>query len=279
MTLRKIERLDPRYLFLILLVVASIPMIIPLGLPMKAGALTEKAYLIIESLPPESVVVIDACMSAGYGPELQTQFVALLRHLLSRPLKVVIVSFGTEGPMLFDMALKGGLISGPKVDLEKYGKVYGVDWVYLGYIPGGETAFASFARDSWMTKVDDENTPLDELPIMQYCKNIDDWSLSITVTGGSFEQYIAQWSAAYGTTLIMGVPGVSAPRLFPYVATGQLAAMLVSLRGAGEYELLIKQPGLGAQLMDILNLTQLLIVLSVIIGNILYFAGRLGGQK
>jgi hypothetical protein len=279
MSLKKISGLDARYLYLILLILSSIPILMPLGLPLAPSALTRSAYDFIENLPPGSVVILDAQHSTGYGPELGTQFAALMKHLLSRPLKVVIVALGAEGPMLVDMTFKGSTLSGSPINPDAYGKVYGEDYIFVGYIAGGETAIAAFARNSWITEVDGEQKkPLSEFPIMEYCKTVDDWSLAISVSGGNFEQMVAQWYSAYGTPIIFGAPGVSAPRLYPYIGAGQVVAMLVSLTGAAEYELLIRKPGLAASLMDVLNLAQLLIVASIVIGNIIYFATRQGGR-
>jgi len=280
MSLKKFIELDSRYIFLILLILSSIPVLHPLGLPLRPSALTLSAYEIIEELPQGSVVILDAQHSAGYGPELGTQFAALLRHLLSRPLRTVIVAFSAEGPLLFDMTLKGSTLSGGAVNPEEYGAIYGEDYIFLGYLPGGETAIAGFAGDSWLTAVDGiQGKPLSEFPIMEHCKSAKDWSLAVSVSGGNFDQMVGQWYSAYGTSIIFGAPGVSAPRIYPYISAGQVDAMLVSLTGAAEYELLIHRPGLGVGLMDVLNLSQLLIVVFVILGNIAYFAMRQGGVK
>lgn len=279
MNIDKLFKLDPKYLYLVLAIVVSVPIIKPLGLPVQPGTYTMAVYDFISSLPEGSVFVIDAAQTAGYGPELETQYVAILKHLLSIDVKLVIVSFSAEGPMLVDMAFKGGTISGSPVDPANYGDVYGEDYVYLGFIPGGETAFYTFASDCWLTQVDEYGTPLEDLPIMQYCKTAEDWDGIIAFAGGNHEQRIAQWNSVYGVPLLFGVPGVSAPRMYSYIATGQVESMLVSLIGAAEYEMLTKEIGLASALMDVLNLGQLCIVFFIILGNIGYFIERSRGGK
>lgn len=279
MNVDKLFKLDPKYLYLVLAIVVSVPIIKPLGLPVQPGTYTMAVYDFISSLPEGSVFVIDAAQTAGYGPELETQYVAILKHLLSIDVKLIIVSFSAEGPMLVDMAFKGGTISGAPVDPADYGDVYGEDYVYLGYIPGGETAFYAFGIDCWMTQLDEYGTPLEDLPIMQYCKTANDWDGIIAFTGGNHEQRIAQWNSVYGVPLLFGVPGVSAPRMYSYIATGQVESMLVSLIGAAEYEMLTKEIGLASALMDVLNLGQLCIVFFIILGNIGYFIERSRGGK
>lgn len=279
MNLSKLGDLPPKYLYLILLFLTSIPILQPIGLPVIPSSTSLAAYQAIENLPPDSVVIFDWSATAGYGPELETQCVVLLRHLLSRPLKVVILSFAAEGPMLYDMALEGSSISGRPVNPEEYGAVYGEDYVWLGFISGGESAMVSFARDPWMTHEDAYGTPLEDIPMMEYCKEVSDWDLTISVAGANFEELIAQWNSAYGVQIIMGGPGVSCPRLFPYYASKQIVSILSSITAAAEYEVLIDEFGVGRELMDVLSIAQMLIVLSIIIGNIAYLSKRLEGEK
>jgi len=274
-----ISRIDVRYLFLALLIVSAIPIMSPMGLPMVVSPLTKKSFNFIEGLPAGSVVILDAQHSTGYGPELGTQYAAVFKHLLARPLKVVLVAFGAEGPQLYAMTLEGSTISGPPIDPNRYGKKYGTDYVWLGYIPGTVTAFAAFASNSWLTKTDAAGTALEQLPIMQNCKTVKDWALVVSVSGGQFEQMIAQWYSAYKTPIIFGAPGVSAPRLYSYIDAGQLTGMLVSIGGAAEYELLLKGPALAVSLMDVLNLAQILVVVAMIAGNAIHFIGRSKEKK
>jgi len=277
--IEKLDKLPSQYLWVILLCVSSIAILRPIGLPVVPSSLTRDGYNFIEDLPPDSVVVLDWSATSGYGPELETQCVAVFRHLLSRPLKVIIVSFASEGPLLYDMALEGSKLSGVAVKPEEdYGKIYGEDYVFLGYIPGNEVAFVAFAEDSWMTEKDEYGKPLEELPIMQYCKTVEDWSLAVTLRGSFFEEMIGLWNSAYGLPIIMGGPGVSCPRLFPFYAAGQLVSIIVSVVGSSHYETLIGEPGLGCQLMDGLSLAQLLIVASIIVGNIAGYYKRRGGK-
>jgi len=279
MSFDKLFDLDQKYLYLVLAIMVSIPIIKPLGLPVVPGTYTKGTYDFISSLPEGSVFVLDAAQTAGYGAELQTQYVAILRHLLSLDVKLVIVSFAAEGPMLVDMGFAGGTISGTPVDPAFYGDVYGEDYVYLGFIPGGETAFFAFGLDCWMTKVDEYGTPLEDLPIMQYCKTGEDWYGIMSFAGGNHEQRIAQWNSVYGVPLLFGVPGVSAPRMYSYIATGQVESMLVSLIGAAEYEMLSGKVGLASSLMDVLSLGQITIVFFIILGNIGYYIERRRGVK
>ena len=281
MKFSQIGELPVEYIYALLFIVATIPILMPLGLPVVPSSITEEAYQAIEDLPDNSVVVFDWSASAGYGPELETQCVAIFRHLLSRPLKIIIIStMSSDGPMMYDLALTGSSVSGRAVDpLGEYGKIYGEDYVYLGYIPGREAAMAAIARDTWMTTTDDAGTPLEEIPIMEFCRTWEDWDLTIFIAGSAFEEIIGQWNSAYGLPIIIGGPGVSCPRIFPYYAADQVKAVLISIRASAEYEVLIGEFGLGRGLMDVLNLAQLICVVSIVVCNLAYWIPRLSGEK
>ena len=69
-------------------------------------------------------------------PELFPMSVASMKHILEKDVKFVEVTFWIEGPLVFDTLLG-------QVDPADYGKVYGEDWIRLGYVPGQETAMGS----------------------------------------------------------------------------------------------------------------------------------------
>lgn len=277
--IKKISVLDRRYLFILLLILSTIPILQPLGFPVPLSELTKKGYNFVQALPAGSVVIVDLQGGQTYGAELGSMYADILKHTFSRNLKVVIVGFEANAPLIYDMILKGSTITGTPINPSSYGKVYGTDYVFLGFIAGGETGFAAFARDSWVTQTDNWGTPLSNLPIMQYCKTVHDWSLMISISAGSYEAMIAQYYSAYQVPLIFGAPGVSASRLYPYVGAGQIVSILNSLRGSAEYELLTGQPGLAVSLMDMMSVSQLLIIACILIGNITYFISRGEGGK
>ena len=59
-----------------------------------------------------------------------------------------------------------------------------------------------------------------------------------------------------------------------YVDAGQIAALLPGSRGAAEYEILSGRPGEAITLTDTLTIQQVFIMITIIIGNILFFLER-----
>jgi hypothetical protein len=60
----------------------------------------------------------------------------------------------------------------------------------------------------------------------------------------------------------------------PFVQAGQVKGLLQGLRGAAEYELLSGSAGIAAAGMDAQSLGHLLIIGSILVGNVAYFMSK-----
>ena len=271
MSLESLERLDPRWIFVAFLIAVAIPIIQPLGLPIKISENTRVVYEAVDELPDGSLVSLTADFSYDNRGELLPMLEAFLKHLLSKNVKVISVSFyAVTSPMLMEEAMNA-------VGLENYGKEYGVDFVNLGYIVGGETTVASYGEDVHaLVKKDYYGTPIAEIPIMETLHDASDIDLEISLAAGTIfpEVYLRQWQTTFGTRVTGGSVGLIYAPLSPYIATGQLEGYLPSLRGAAEYELVINKPGAAIIGMDSQSLVHIVVIVAIIISNI----GALGAS-
>jgi hypothetical protein len=64
--------------------------------------------------------------------------------------------------------------------------------------------------------------------------------------------------------------------MLPYFPA-QIAGLLPGVRGGAEYEILIDQPGVNLIQSDALSLGHMIVIISVIIGNTVYFLSK--GQE
>jgi tetrahydromethanopterin S-methyltransferase subunit D len=78
-------------------------------------------------------------------------------------------------------------------------------------------------------------------------------------------------NAQYRIKVGSGVTAVMAPKVFAYLNSGQMTGMLGGMKGAADYERLVKKPGTASKGMAAQSLVHLFIILSVIVGNIIYF--------
>jgi len=266
--IRKIGEVDSRWLYVLLIVVILIPMVRPMGLPIKVGDATRKAYALLDGLQAGDTVVFDFGYYVDGAPDVEPIAVALFDHLFSKGVKIVCASFKNHGPMIIDQ------LTAPHVAA---GKQYGVDFVNLGFLAGGETALAAWAADLHKAFPKDwKGNDTTTMPILQNINTMADFDMFIFYTDDSAEVWVRQISQ-YKIPIIAGQITVTAPQAEPFLQSGQLSAILVGLRGAAEYEILTDMPGIAAAGMDAQSMAHLLIIGFILMGNAAYFIRKSKG--
>lgn len=271
-----LEDIPREVLYGILLVFFVAPMIYPLGLPVPITANVRKWYQTIDALQPGSVVMIDFGYSGGGEPELGPMAVVVYKHLFQKEgVKVVCMSTSIEGPQLWDKAIA-------EINPARYGAEYGVDYINIGYIAGGETAMAAVGKDlRATTSTDYRGNSLDQYPIMDGIVDAHSFDLIICYTtgGDQSEGWVRQWYTVYGTPYLSAVLAMMVPTMLPYMNAGQIISV-VSGAQAGEMESLVRAPARGIKSADVITLTHILCLAYVVIGNVAYFANKSkGGVK
>lgn len=270
--LERISDLDRRWIYLLAWVFVLFPLLNPLGLPIPISSDAEKWYAYVENEINDGDVVLFTPMYGVSGmPELFPMTVATMKHLLTKDVKIIVVSFWTEGPLVFNTLLT-------QVNPEDFGYVYGEDWIRLGYIPGGETAMGSLGRGIQDAVAVDyvEGRPLNSFQIMEGIETGEDIDIIVSFETGTpgTPEWMRQFNAPYGTPQITGCIGVSVSGMIPYVQSGQLKALMPGLTVSAEYEILLERPGLAVAGVDAVSTSHVYIVLLVILGNIAYFLTR-----
>jgi hypothetical protein len=265
----KINNLDRRIIYLLAWIFVLFPLIFPLGLPIPISSDARAWYNFVENNVHDGDTVIFSLMYGTSGmPELFPMSVATMKHILQKDVKFVVLGFWTEGPLVFNALLR-------QVNPADYGKVYGEDWINLGFIPGGETAMGALATSFQNTVAVDfvEGSPLSSFPIMDNVRTATDIDLIISFETGTpgAPEWLRQWNTAYGVNIIVGCIGVSVPGMIPYINSGQISALMPGLTVSAEYELLLQKPGLAVAGVDAVSTSHLLIVLLVVIGNLAFF--------
>jgi hypothetical protein len=270
--MQRINKLDRRYIYLLAWVFVLFPLLNPLGLPIPISQDARSWYDYVENEIEDGDVVLFAPMYGVSGmPELFPMTVATMKHLLTKDVKIVVVSFWTQGPLVFNTLLT-------QVDPADFGYVYGEDWIRLGYVPGSETAMGSFGQNIHTTVTADyvEGRPLDSFPIMENIRTGEDIDVIVSIETGTpgTSEWMRQFNAPYGTAQITGCIGVSVSGMIPYVQSGQLQALMPGLTVSAEYEILLDRPGLAVAGVDAVSTSHVYVTLLVILGNIAYFMTR-----
>jgi len=271
---KKLSDIDTRIVFFLVLASLVVPMYFPLALPMSITERTKVFYNLIENLEPGSVVGFGMDASVGGYPEARPTSESVIYQMLRMDVKIVFWSMSVDGQILLDQAFKeiGGIPSD---------KIYGKDYVYLGYISGGETGLAALARDIHsLVSTDFYGNPLSELEIFDDVNGAEDMVLVMTNTTANdiLEGYVRQWVTPYGIKYAVITLAIMSPSAEPYYPD-QIVAMTTTQRQGAEYEMLVGKPGYGVQAMDIQNMTHLLLLVFLIIGNGSALYLRLKGES
>lgn len=265
--LSKFAQLDMKILYVILLILVSLPLITTLNLPIVIHPQAREYYATIEKLPAGSVVVYEMDAEAGTWADVRPGAIATLNHLLTKDVKIIFFSITEDGPMLISFVMKKidqGLLSQKK---------YGEDYVVFGFVPGRETAIAAFASDMQRTTPKDiYGTLVEQIPIMKRVHNAKDVTLiALVTTTGTIA--VRQWGVTWGTPIVSVFLGMSLPELTPFYPM-YVKAYIYGLFQAAEYERLIHLPGEGASWVESLSLAFIFLAVLVVLGNIGYFSRR-----
>jgi hypothetical protein len=262
--LERFSRLDRRIMFWILLIVIAIPYIKPFSLPMDISEYSMKFYDYIEKLSDKDVVLVSIDIGLGNMGELGGGVIGLAKHLSNKNAKIVGVSTGTDGPIIFETYFRP--------ILEKKGYKYGVDFVNLGFAAGGETMISRIAEDiKTVYSRDHYGNEVNELPLMKDVSDAMDFFLAVTYdTGSTSAFYSRQWEAKYKTPILSIPSAGNFMAINPLVQSGSIAAALNGPRGCAEYEILIREPGMANESITAISVGHLVIIMFIILGNIVY---------
>lgn len=269
----KLGNFDVRWMFAGCILLIFVPMIWPLGLPTIVSQPTKDYYNALVDLPPGSILAVSFGGGFGALDEREAQFIATFKTIFSTDLKMVIYCQVSEGPAVLEMMIGEGT---GLADPLKYGKVYGEDYVRLGYAPlgePGETAITTNIRSMFST--DYYGTPLDDIPMMENINSAADIDMLWADYGActTIEWYIRQWVVPEQMPLIITTLGCCAPMAAPYYPD-QLIGFLSGSGMGTELEITSGNPGPGARTSDIKNLAILPFLLYLLLGNISSFGKK-----
>jgi hypothetical protein len=266
----RLLRLDRRIIFLLIGVATLLPLLYPVGLPIRVSPEVRKVYDHLERLPAGSVFLLSLDFEPGGKPELYPMAIALLRHAFQRNLKVIGMTLWPAGTGLAESALAQVA--------QEYNKDKGKDYVFLGYAPGDASAVISMGQDFHAAfPLDYYGVKTEELPILKNIRTLRDiqYVISLSVGFPGLDTWYVYGKEKYGFELGGGCTAVSAPRFYPLLDTGQINGLLGGLRGAAEYEILLGKEGKALAGMDAQSVTHFVIIFLIVVCNGVYlFTGQ-----
>ena len=266
--LRKIKR---QWIYLSLAILVAAPLFVRLRLPFFVGPQAKGLYEAVYRVPEDKVILLAMDWGAATKGESMWQAQAIIEHLFKEKKPFVILGYDIQGPQLSqELAEKLA---------RKYERKYGEDWFNVGFITGGLPLLLRMAKNFQETFKQDsvKRKPLASLPAARKVKDIHDIGLIINVTGsGSYGDWITI-QTTYKVPLAVACTAVITPDLYPFLDSKQLIGMLSGLKGAAEYEALIKGSHRKTTLKMMMSqsMAHLLIIILIILANIgLYIERR-----
>lgn len=281
--LDRMLHLDRRWIFLLVLLCVIFPIVIPIGLPVTTTASTRASFDYIESLKPGDIVWISFDYGPSSTPENDPMTEAVMRECAIKKIPFVVSALYPLG----GLGLANNAVA--KIAHEHPNLKYGVDYVNLGYKDGAAAVMRRLGDDiAGAFPTDVNGTPLSQIPIMRGLRSIRQVKLVFTVATGVIGEYwITQVHSQVGTPVIIGPTAVSAPKYYAYLNAGQLVGMLGGMKGAAEYESLLRQryPELARFYMSTRDFTatkgmdgqtvlHALILFFILLGNIAFLTTR-----
>ena len=271
-----LTKIPRQIIFLVIGLAIAIPLIAPIGMPVNVMPKSKMLFQAIDTLGPDSKPVLISCdFDPQSMPELYPMLISILRHCFARDVKVMLMALWPQGPGLVELALD----EVPR----NYGKEYGRDYTFLGYKFGVAAILLGMGENiEGVFPFDYYGTPLDSITMMKRIQTYDDLSLTVSLSTGDpgWRQWLLYAQSRYGAHVGVGVTAVSAADVYPYVETGQVIGLLAGMKGASEYEIMVKDAGYSdgilqaAQGMDAQSLGHLVIMVFIVLGNIGYFVMR-----
>ena len=274
-TFLKIGSIDRRWIFIIIAAVVIVPLIIPVGLPIRPTDTTKDVYDSIEKLPVGSKVLLSVEYSPSTRPENHPMTISILRHLFKNDHKVFITCLWPDGQFMAQDAIN-------QVAKQEFNKTYGVDYVFLGFRPGNEAVVKGIVSNlRKLYTVDVYQKKIDEIPLMKGINNFKDFDFLFSSSAGfpGTIEWVQYASDPTGIPMASGVTSIQVNEVMPYVQAGQMVGVLAGMPGAAEYEALINQKGTATSGMDAQSVAHLVIVLFIILGNVSFFIERNRSKK
>ena len=274
-TFLKIGSIDRRWIFLIIAAVVIVPLIFPVGLPIRPTDTTKNVYDSIEKLPVGSKVLLSVEYSPSTRPENHPMTISILRHLFKNDHKVFITCLWPDGQFMAQDAIN-------QVAKQEFNKTYGVDYVFLGFRPGNEAVVKGIVSNlRKLYTVDVYQKKIDEIPLMKGINNFKDFDFLFSSSAGfpGTIEWVQYASDPTGIPMASGVTSIQVNEVMPYVQAGQMVGVLAGMPGAAEYEALINQKGTATSGMDAQSVAHLVIVLFIILGNVSFFIERNRSKK
>jgi hypothetical protein len=284
----KLQRIDRRWIYLVVWLVVMIPLIKPFPIRPVASPPVQQMFNYIDTMPEDKALIISVDYSPDTQAELHPMTLALLRHAFANHRRVGLVATSVYGLGLGEDALRQVKREFDSVATTHEDSIInGEDFIFWGWTTPLLTMMLGMGEKiTNVFPVDYYGARTESLPMTRHVKNYNDVGILVSVAGSATPiSWIAYAQTQFGLRIGCGTTAVSAADYYPYLNSGQFTGMLAGMRGAAEYEQLLqdKLAAAGSSLtlrrkateaMSSQTAAHIAIILFIVVGNIGYFATR-----
>ena len=240
----KLQSVPKPVLYLVLFLLAALPLFFPVKLPNKPIDASIDFYAHLMQLPEGSKVLISSDWTNSTRGESMGEMEALLRILMRKGIKfVVYTTADPQAPQVARDTIRKIADQEGKAGGYRYKPFE--DYVILGYYPNGEGTTSAInnkflsiceGKKDWP-----ENSPPRDVlqsPVLQGIKSVSDFKYLIMVTASSTNTVVLE--RVTKAPLMFMVTGVMVPENTTYYASGQLKGLCGGVKGVYDLETLME---------------------------------------
>jgi hypothetical protein len=274
MNLDWLEKLDRRWLFLIVGVLTMGPLLKPIGVPLGSSKPVQQFKAAIDAVPEHSIVLMSCDYDPGGKPEMVPPTRTAFRQLMEKHCRVVITCLWTGGSGLVDETIES---TANELRAKGMDVVYGRDYVDLGYKAGYEAVMVLMGKGIANAFPQDQRANRTaSLPLMRDVRDYSSFALLVNISAGypGTKEWVQQVNSRFHLPMVSACTAVSAPEFYPYLQSGQLKGLLGGMAGAAEYEKLRGEKGAATRGMDAQSFSHVFIALCIVMGNVVQWTKR-----
>ncbi|MBS1709536.1 MAG: hypothetical protein JSS65_12555 [Armatimonadetes bacterium] len=242
----KLQKVDRRVLYVVLVVLTSIGLFLKAEIPVAVDDSSADFYAKLMKIDPNKPVVVQTDWTISTRGENMAHLECLLRILMTRKIKFVYYSATSDAPA-FQVAtdvIRHINEERKAMNLKVYER--GTDYIGLGLFPNAEGANESMRNDikkAWggrrVRMPDGNETDIFQTPVLKGVNSMGDFGLMVVVTASDTIDFAVQ-RLNDKVELTGMATGVIAPGMLPYYQARQLKGFAGGLKGCYDMEYMMK---------------------------------------
>jgi hypothetical protein len=266
-------------IYLLVALAVVVPFFVPQNVSSSflqiSGTRAAEFYDAVQALPADSTVLVSFDYDPGVSGEMDLLANAIVRHLAQRRVKIIALSTSVTGPPIVQRVLDSAAAA-----TNDYR--YGVHYLNLGFLAGGEAGLAQLANQGLPLNGHDwKDKPIGQYQISANVKTMGSLAMVIVLAGSEepLKNWLEQFKPRVNARVAAGASAAVEPKARAYRDAKQLIALVSGPMGAAQYEILANQSGSAVTRLAAQSTVQIALIAIVVVGNIAFWISQLSQRK